>query len=120
MLLMLVGLCSCVNRGPVATTETGIPMRVTEFTYKGHSYIWFSKSSGQSGTENPDSYWYGKTELVQGRLEEAKQRLERTSNMAYFEVGYGQLFPMVKRYDYEKALRIYEQEQKEADLERQE
>lgn len=32
--------------------------------------------------------------------------------MAYFEVGYGQLFPMVKRYDYEKALRIYEQEQK--------
>lgn len=41
MLLMLVGLCSCVNRGPVATitTETGIPMRVTEFTYKGHSYI---------------------------------------------------------------------------------
>ena len=34
MLLMLVGLCSCVNRGPVATitTETGIPMRVTEFT----------------------------------------------------------------------------------------
>ncbi len=24
MLLMLVGLCSCVNRGPVATTETGI------------------------------------------------------------------------------------------------
>lgn len=48
---MLVGLCSCVNRGPVATitTETGIPMRVTEFTYKGHSYIWFSKSSGQSG-----------------------------------------------------------------------
>lgn len=24
---MLVGLCSCVNRGPVATTETGIPMR---------------------------------------------------------------------------------------------
>lgn len=50
---MLVGLCSCVNRGPVATTETGIPMRVTEFTYKGHSYIWFSKSSGQSGN-NPD------------------------------------------------------------------
>lgn len=40
--------------------------------------------------------------------------------MAYFEVGYGQLFPMVKRYDYEKALRIHEQEQKEADLERQE
>lgn len=35
-------------------------------------------------------------------------------------VGYGQLFPMVKRYDYEKALRIHEQEQKEADLERQE
>lgn len=32
----------------------------------------------------------GKTELVQGRLEEAKQRLERISNMAYFEVGYGQ------------------------------
>jgi hypothetical protein len=29
-------------------------------------------------------------------------------------------FPMVKRYDYEKALRIHEQEQKEADLERQE
>lgn len=57
MLLMLVGLCSCVNRGPVATitTETGIPMRVTEFTYKGHSYIWFSKSSGQSGiVHNPD------------------------------------------------------------------
>lgn len=50
-----------------------------------------------ANTENPDSYWYGKTELVQG-----------------------QLFPMVKRYDYEKALRIYEQEQKEADLERQE
>lgn len=73
-----------------------------------------------ANTENPDSYWYGKTELVQGRLEEAKQRLERTPNMAYFEVGYGQLFPMVKRYDYEKALRIYEQEQKEADLERQE
>lgn len=43
-----------------------------------------------ANTENPDSYWYGK------------------------------LFPMVKRYDYEKALRIYEQEQKEADLERQE
>lgn len=52
MLLMLVGLCSCVNRGPVATTETGIPMRVTEFTYKGHSYIWFSKSSGM--VHNPD------------------------------------------------------------------
>lgn len=50
-----------------------------------------------ANTENPDSYWYGKAELVQGRL-----------------------FPMVKRYDYEKALRIYEQEQKEADLERQE
>lgn len=49
---MLVGLCSCVNRGPVATTETGIPMRVTEFTYKGHSYIWFSKSSGI--VHNPD------------------------------------------------------------------
>lgn len=43
-----------------------------------------------ANTENPDSYWYG------------------------------QLFPMVKRYDYEKALRIHEQEQKEADLERQE
>lgn len=99
MLLMLVGLCSCVNRGPVATTETGIPMRVTEFTYKGHSYIWFSKSSGQSGmVHNPDSYWYGKTELVQGRLEEAKQRLERTPNMAYFEVGYGQLFPKYKEW----------------------
>lgn len=55
MLLMLVGLCSCVNRRPVATTETGIPMRVTEFTYKGHSYIWFSKSSGRSGiVHNPD------------------------------------------------------------------
>lgn len=57
MLLMLVGLCSCVNRGPVATitTEIGIPMRVTEFTYKGHSYIWFSKSSGRSGiVHNPD------------------------------------------------------------------
>lgn len=50
MLLMLVGLCSCVNRGPVATITT-----VTEFTYKGHSYIWFSKSSGQSGiVHNPD------------------------------------------------------------------
>lgn len=48
MLLMLVGLCSCVNRGPVATTETG----VTEFTYKGHSYIWSSKSSGI--VHNPD------------------------------------------------------------------
>lgn len=36
------------------------------------------------------------------------------------EVGYGQLYPMVKRYDYEKALRIYEQEQKETSMEGQE
>lgn len=33
---------------------------------------------------------------------------------------YGQLYPMVKRYDYEKALRIYEQEQKETSMEGQE
>lgn len=45
---------------------------------------------------------------------------KKTPNMAYFEVGYGQLYPMVKRYDYEKALRIYEQEQKETSMEGQE
>lgn len=38
----------------------------------------------------------------------------------FFEVGYGQLYPMVKRYDYEKALRIYEQEQEETSMEGQE
>ena len=67
-----------------------------------------------------DNWWYGKTERCQKELDEALEKLRKTPNMAYFEVGYGQLYPMVKRYDYEKALRIYEQEQKETSMEGQE
>lgn len=69
------------------------------------------------------NYWCdmdGKTERCQKELDEALEKLRKTPNMAYFEVGYGQLYPMVKRYDYEKALRIYEQEQKETSMEGQE
>lgn len=70
--------------------------------------------------EDPENWWYGKTERCQKELDEALEKLRKTPNMAYFEVGYGQLYPMVKRYDYEKALRIYEQEQKETSMEGQE
>lgn len=70
-----------------------------------------------SKCEDPDNWWYGKTERCQKELEEALEDLRKTPNMAYFEVGYGQLYPMVKRYDYEKALRIYEQEQEKANSE---
>lgn len=62
-----------------------------------------------SQCEIPDNWWYGKTERCQKELDEALENLRKTPNMAYFEVGYGQLYPMVKRYDYEKALRIYKQ-----------
>ena len=73
-----------------------------------------------SQCEDPENWWYGKTERCQKELDEALEKLRKTPNMAYFEVGYGQLYPMVKRYDYEKALRIYEQEQKETSMEGQE
>lgn len=73
-----------------------------------------------SQCENPENWWYGKTERCQKELDEALEKLRKTPNMAYFEVGYGQLYPMVKRYDYEKALRICEQEQKETSMEGQE
>ena len=63
-----------------------------------------NRQEALANTENPNSWWYGKTELAQSQLDEAKQTLEKTPNMAYFEVGYGQLYPMVKRYDYERAL----------------
>lgn len=53
-------------------------------------------------------------ELVQRRREHLSQ-CEDPENW-----WYGQLYPMVKRYDYEKALRIYEQEQKETSMEGQE
>lgn len=58
---------------------------------------------------DPSNWWYNRTEKCQQDLEEALEKLRKTPNMAYFEVGYGQLYPMVKRYDYEKALRIYKQ-----------
>lgn len=67
-----------------------------------------AKQEALTNSENLTSWWYGKAELIKVQLEEAKQRLERTPSMAYFEVGYGQLFPMVKRYDYERALRIHD------------
>ena len=70
-----------------------------------------------SKCEDPDNWWYGKTERCQKELDKALEDLRKTPNMAYFEVGYGQLYPMVKRYDYEKALRIYEQEQEKANSE---
>lgn len=63
-----------------------------------------NRQKALADTENPKSWWYGKTELAQSQLEEAKRTLEKTPNMAYFEVGYGQLYPMVKKYDYEKVL----------------
>lgn len=67
-----------------------------------------AKQEALTNSENLTSWWYGKAELIKVQLEEAKRRLERTPSMAYFEVGYGQLFPMVKRYDYERALRIHD------------
>ena len=65
-----------------------------------------------SQCEDPENWWYGKTERCQKELDEALEKLRKTPNMAYFEVGYGQLYPMVKRYDYEKALRSTEYLQK--------
>lgn len=63
-----------------------------------------------SQCEDPKSWWYGKTEICQNELDEALEKLRKTPNMTYFEVGYGQLYPMVKRRDYEEALRIYNQD----------
>lgn len=68
--------------------------------------------------EMPGSWWT--IERAEEELEKAVRDLENTPETAYFEVGYGQLYPMVKRYDYEKALRIYEQEQEETSMEGQE
>ena len=59
--------------------------------------------------------WHNKVDRIKAEL--AYVQLEKTPKMAYFNVGYGQLLPMVKRTDYEIALRQYEQEQKETNSE---
>lgn len=54
-------------------------------------------------------------ELVQARVGRCRENLSKCEDPDNW--WYGQLYPMVKRYDYEKALRIYEQEQEKANSE---
>lgn len=68
-------------------------------------------------SSDPENYWHNKVDRIKVELELARIQLEKTPKMAYFNVGYGQLLPMVKRTDYEIALRQYEQEQKETNSE---
>lgn len=68
-ILMIVGITSCVevpedtptnsNKVEYVFTKNGMnPMQALEFSYKGHSYIWFHKSGGWDGNDgivhNPD------------------------------------------------------------------
>lgn len=70
-----------------------------------------------SDAEDPTSWYHDKIEGLKSQLEDAIRDLEKTPRMAYFNVGYGQLYPMVKKVDYEQALRAYEQKQKETNSE---
>lgn len=69
------------------------------------------------GAEDPTDWYHDKIEGLKSQLEDAIRDLEKTPKMAYFNVGYGQLYPMVKKVDYEQALRAYEQKQKETNSE---
>lgn len=67
-LLMLVGLTSCVAKSDAPVREetgttvyrskSGSSLKALEFTYKGHSYIWFHRDGGWDGANgmvhNPD------------------------------------------------------------------
>lgn len=55
-------------------------------------------------SQTSESWWYGKTEECKMELDRALKKLKRVPKMAHFEVGYGQLYPMVKKKDYEEAL----------------
>lgn len=87
-----------------------------ELNEKKERVIYYEKQLEAAGT--PGSWWT--VERAEEELNKAVRDLENTPETAYFEMGYGQLYPMVKRYDYEKALRIYEQEQEETSMEGQE
>lgn len=87
-----------------------------ELNEKKERVIYYEKQLEAAGT--PGSW--RTVERAEEELNKAVRDLENTPETAYFEVGYGQLYPMVKRYDYEKALRIYEQEQEETSMEGQE
>lgn len=59
LLLFSLALCSCDPDSPTYKTTKEMPFRfITEFEYKGHSYISFAKDYGQGGVggvvHNPD------------------------------------------------------------------